>query len=331
MSGGFASVIKTLEGDVPLGLGIVVVIIGLLLRVISPFEIFVELWLISVAGTVIVGFGLLIVVVGLIHFLTDKGLGQTSKKEEKHISQKEFDKKYSEVSLANSSASVQAIKAMAIDRKPLNRKEIAEKASLSNTHTGHVLKSFLKMGYVLEFQVRDTFYYALSEKGLKLYDDIQTLAQTQNSSQSQTAQNQLTDGWLQRKLPMPKSPYYSQTPLNGLRGLIPNNKQRILRHQLILILSFFGGLFIHFEVNSNTLLQATSMSTTPLLLTSAMLVWIASTILSTRKVAGKIGLIPLALAWTSGFTVASGDPLTSLGVTLIISSTAIGTFAALYK
>lgn len=328
---GFASVVKTLESDVCLGLGIVVVIIGLLLRVISPFEIFVELWLVSVAGTVIVGFGLLIVVVGLIHFLTDKGLGQTSEKEEKHISQKQFDKKYSEVNLANSSASVQAIKAMAMDRKPLNRKEIAEKASLSNTHTGNVLKSFLKMGYVLEFQVRDTCYYALSEKGLKLYNDIQTLAQTQNSSQSQTVQNLLKDGWLQRKLSMPKSPYYSQTQLNGLRGLIPNNKQRILCHQLILTLSFFGGLFIHFGVTSNTLLQATSMSTTALLLTSTMLVWIASTILYTCKVAGKIGFIPLALAWTSGLIVASGDPLTSLGVTLIISSTAIGTFAMLYK
>lgn len=322
MSDRFASLMRTFDNDTSLGLGIIVLIIGFLLRFVSPIEVFVELWLFSVAGTIVLGLGLLLVGAGLIRFLTDTESTHSLNEEKRPISQKEFEKKYSGMSLANSSASVQAIETLAKERKPLNRKEIAEKSGLSNTYAAHVLKSFVKKGYVLEFQARGSFYYALAEKGLKLSEDIKAATQTQKSPQSESTQRKLEDSWLHKH----KSPYYSEKPTNGSRGLMPN-KQRILRQQLVLVFGFLGGLFIHFGVS----FSASTLTAIPVLLTLAMLAWLSATILCARKVAGSLGVITLALAWLSGFIVIRGEPLTSLGVTLLMSSTTIGALAALYS
>jgi DNA-binding MarR family transcriptional regulator len=330
MSDGLASHYRTFETHTYLGLGIAVVIIGLLLRFVSPIEVFVELWLISVTGTVILGLGFLIVVVGLVRFLANKDLIHPSNKEEKHISQKEFEKKYSEASLTNSSANAKTVETMAKERNPLNRKEIAEKTGLSNTHASHVLKSFVKNGYVLEFKVRDTFYYVLADKGLRFSEDIKAVAKNQESIQFEPAQHKLREAWLQRKLPEPKFPNHGGRPMNGLHELTLD-KQRILRQQLVLAFGFLGGLFTHFMVGFETLLEATRMSAIPFLIVLTVIVCLASTILGARRVAGSLGVLALALAWISGFIVVRGDPLMSVGVTLLMGSTAIGAFAVLYS
>jgi hypothetical protein len=61
------------------------------------------------------------------------------------------------------------------------------------------------------------------------------------------------------------------------------------------------------------------------------LCWAVATILCAVKVAGGLGVVTLALAWLSGFIVIKGDPLMSVGVTLLMSSVMMGAFLALYS
>lgn len=315
MSDRFASLLRTVEDNTFLGLGIVVLVIGFLLHFISPIEVFVEVWLFSLAGTIVLGLGLLLLGTGFIRFLADANSAHSLN--EKPISQKEFEKKYSEISLANSSAGTQAIEALAEEIKPLNRKEIAEKSGLSYTYAANVLKSFVEKGYVLEFQVRGVFYYALAEKGLRLCEDIKAAASVQKPIQPESMRCTLADSWLHKN----KSPYYSEKPTGG--SLLP--KQRILLQQLVLIFGFLGGLFIHFGLNIGT----GTLSTTSVLLTLTVFVWLVTAILCARRVTGSLGIITLALAWVSGYIVTVGEPLTSLGIMLLMSSTTLGAFAAL--
>jgi predicted transcriptional regulator len=282
---------------------------------VSPIEVFVEVWLFSLAGTVVLGLGLLLVGTGFIRFLADANSAHSLSN--KPISQKEFEKKYPEISLANSSAGTQAIEALAEESKPMNRKEIEEKSGLSNTYAANVLKSFVEKGYVLEFQVRGVFYYALAEKGLRLCEDIKAAASMQKPIQPASARCTLADSWTHKN----KSPYYSEKPTGGSRRLLP--KQRMILQQLVLIFGFLGGLYIHFGLNIGTL------STTSVLLTLTVFAWLATAILCARRVTGSLGIITLALAWVSGYIVIVGEPLTSLGIMLLMSSTTLGAFAAL--
>lgn len=315
MSDGFASLLRAFEDNTFLGLGVLVVLAGLFLPLVSPIEVFVEVWVLSLAGTILLGLGVLLIGAGLVHLLTDKGSIDSSNK--RAISQGEFERKYSDMNLADSSANVQAIEALAKESKPLNRKEIAEKSGLSITYATHVLKSFVEKGYVLEFQVRGVLYYALAEKGLKLCEDFKATASGQKLIQPVSNQRVLADSWLRKN----RSLYYSEKATGGSCRLAP--KQRILLQQLVLAFGFSGGLFVHFGFNAGIL------SATSVLLILAIFAWLAVTVLCARTVAGSLGIVTLVLAWTSGFIVIVGEPLTTLGVTLLMSSTTIGALAAL--
>jgi DNA-binding MarR family transcriptional regulator len=317
MSDRFASLLRIVEDNTFLGLGIVILAIGFLLRFVSPIEVFVEVWLFSLAGTIILGLGLLLVGTGFIRFLADANSVHSLSK--KPISQKEFEKKYSEIGLANSSSGTQAIEALAKESKPLSRKEIAEKSGLSNTHAANALKSFVEKGYVLEFQVRGVFYYTIAQKGLRLCEDIKSSASVQKLIQSKSARWTLADSWLNKN----KSPYYSEKRTGGSRRLLP--KQKILLQQLVLIFGFLGGLYIHLGLNFGTL------STISVILTLTVFAWLATSILCARRVTGSLGIITLALACMAGYIVVVGEPFTSLGIMLLMSSTTLGAFAALYS
>lgn len=322
MSDRLASLIRTFDNDVSLGLGVVVVIIGFLLRFVSPIQVLVEMWLFSVVGTVVIGLGFLLLVVGLIRFFTDKVTINSFDEEGRPLSKKEFKKKYSEIDLAKSSTSFQAIETLAKEAKPLNRKEIAEKSGLSSTHTANMLKPFVKKGYVLEFQARGSLYYVLPEKGVRLSEDFKAATQGQKSPQPERSERKFENSWLNKH----RSPYYSEKSTNCTHKPLPN-KQRILLQQLALVFGFLGGLFTHFALNFSTY----APPTIPSLLALTTIAWLVGTILSARKVAGSLGLMTLALAWTSGFIVLGGEPLMSVGITLLMSSTAIGAFAVLYS
>lgn len=323
MSNRIPSLIRAFDKDASLGLGIVVLVIGFLLRFVSPIEIFVELWLFSVAGTVVLALGLLLVVAGFIRLFTDKESDHSLNDGTRLVSKKDLEKKYSEIGLTDSSSGLEAVKTLAEVGKPLSRKEISEKSGLSNTRLAEVLKPFVKKSYATEFEVRGSLYYVLTEKGLRLSEDIKAATQRQEPTQSENMRHMLKENWSQKKLNEHKPTYHD--------GKVVTTKQRILREQLALVLGFFGGLFIHFGIGFGMLSIFTQVSTIPLILTLSMIVWLASTILFTRRAVGNLGVITLALAWISGFIVVRGDPLTSMGVTLLTSSMAIGAFAGLYS
>jgi len=238
--------------------------------------------------------------------------------QERTLSRKDLKRKYSEIGLAKSST-VQAMETLAKEGKPLNRKEIAEKSGLSASQTANVLKPFVKKGYVLEFQARGTLYYVLAEKGIRLCEDLKASTQVQKTGQNDSLRHRLEETWH-------KSPYYSGEAISGAHRPI-SIKEKIVLEQLVLVFGFFGGLFIHFRVDVN----AFGLSTIPLLLALATIAWLAVSVLGARKLAGTMGVTTLALAWMSGFILINGEPLTSLGVTLLMSSTAIGAFAVLYS
>jgi len=316
MSDRFTSLLTVLENNTFLGLGVLAILAGIVLPFVSPIQMFVKVWMGSVAGTVLLGLGVLLIGTGLVHCLTGKG-SVHSLREKKPISQKEFEKKYSEMSLTHTSVNAQAIEVLAKENKPLNRKEIAEKSGMSLGYAAHVLKHFVENGYVLEFQVRGVFYYALSEKGLRLCEDFETAASVQKPIQRESARDMLTENWLHKH----NSPYYNESSRVSSSKMTP--KERIVLQQLVLVSGFLGGLFVHFGIGTG-MLSATSG-----LLTLAAFAWLAITVLCSRKVAGSLGVVTLALACMSGFIVMVGDPLTSLGVILLMSSTTIGALAAL--
>ncbi len=319
MSDSLKSLMRTFDNDVSLGLGIVVVMIGLLLRYVSPFEVFVEMWLFSVLGTVVLGVGFLLVVVGFIRLFTDGDSGHSGGK---HLSHKEFEKKYPEISLTNSSSTSKTIETLADERKPLNRKEIAERSGLSIPHTANLLKMLVKKGFVLEFQARGSYYYALAEKGLRLSEDIKAPDQTVTLAPSSSTRYRLVESWVHKH----SSPYYKEKQIKAKRWL-KTGKRMIIGQQLMIALGFLGGLFLHFGFNT----IAAASQTTSLVLTVAVLSWLTITIICAVKVAGGLGAVTSALAWLSGFIIIKGDPLMSVGVTLIMSSVMIGAFVALYS
>jgi predicted transcriptional regulator len=312
---------RAFDKTTTLGLGVVVMVIGLLLRFVSPFEVLVELWLFSAVGVIVVGLGLLLVAVGVISLLADRE-SIDSLNGRKPISRKQFEKRYSGMSLADSSIGAHAVEALAKSEKPLNRKEIAEASGSSNAHAANMLKSLVNRGYILEFQIRGAYYYVLSQKGLRLSQDIRAMAEGQKSPPTVVPQIEFKQSMLQRIAHGYRAPYTRGKPIDGQRRLIPG-RQRILRQQLVLTSGFLGGLFIHFEAYFATLMPAT-----PFLVTLATLAWLASTALCAHRVGGRLGIMTLVLAWVSGFIVATGDPFMSLGVMLLISSVAIGAFAA---
>ena len=319
MSDRLKSLLKTFDNDVSISMGVVVVVIGLLLRYVSPFEVFVEMWLFSVLGTVVLGVGFLLVVVGFIRLVTDRNSGHNGGKP---LSHKEFEQKYSEIDLSSSCSGAKTIHTLAEERKPLSRKEIAKRSCSSVSHAANLLTSFVKKGYVLELQARGGYYYALTEKGVRLSEDIKAASQAQKLTPSGSTRGNLVESWLHKQ----SSPYYKEKLAKVPRGLKPG-KQAIIGQQMIIAFGFLGGLFVHFAVNSNVLASQTIL----LEIALATLAWFGVTILCTLKVAGNLGIITLALAWASGFIIIRGDPLMSVGVTLLMSSVAMSAFLALYS
>jgi predicted transcriptional regulator len=310
---------RTFDNDVSLGLGIVVVMIGLLLRYVSPFEVFVEMWLFSVLGTVVLGVGFLLVVVGFIRLFTDRDLDHG---EEKHLSHKEFEKKYSEIGLTNSSSTKKTVETLADEIKPLSRKEIAERSGLSIPHTANLLKTLVKKGFVLEFQARGSYYYALAEKGLRLSEDIKAPDQTVTLASSSSTRCRLAESWIHKH----SSPYYKEKQRKA-KSWLKTGKRMIIGQELTIALGFLGGLFLHFGFNA----IVAASNTMSLALIVIVLSWLTITILCAVKVAGGLGAVTSTLAWLSGFIIIKGDPLMSVGVTLIMSSVMIGAFVALYS
>lgn len=322
MSDRFLTLMRALDKSTSLGIGIIIVVIGLLLRFFPPIEVFVELWLFSLAGTVVLGLGLLMVAVGLISFLAgNESVGPSD--ERRPITQKQLEKKHHGVSLADSSAGVHAVEALANVGKPLSRKEIAEGSGLTTAQVAYVLKSFVSKGYVAEFQVRGASYYALVEKGLRLCEDIRATSLQEKSPKPDGRDVKLKESWKQRRMHGNNMPYYDRQEMAGFYGLKPV-KQRILRQQVVLIFGFLGGLFLNFGVN----LGACMPTAMPWMLALTMVIWLVSTIFSARKVGGALGIMTLSLAWVSGFIVPRGDPLMSLGIVLLMGSVTIGAFAA---
>ncbi|MFX0198662.1 MAG: helix-turn-helix domain-containing protein [Candidatus Hodarchaeota archaeon] len=68
---------------------------------------------------------------------------------------------------------MQVIQELTEAEKPLSIKEIATRTNLSKIYTRGILKSLIKQEYVLEFKMGGrTLYYLLTEKGLKLSQEI---------------------------------------------------------------------------------------------------------------------------------------------------------------
>jgi DNA-binding transcriptional regulator GbsR (MarR family) len=320
MSDRFKSLMNTLDKDTSLGLGMVVLIMGFLLRFVSPIEVFVDLWLFSVMGTVVLALGLLLIVAGLIRFLTDRDgvhpLGRL-------ISRKDFERKYSEIGLADSSTSVKTIETLAKTKKPMNKKEIAHESGVSSSQVAQAIKSFVKKGFVTELQVRTSSYYVLAEKGVKFSQDLEVANQKRDIAPSVNVERKLRGSWLKRKLHEHQTAHSDKMPISV--------KEKILREQIVLISGFLGGLFIHFGVCFGVFSLSPQGQTIPFLLTLTAFAWLAATILCAQKVVGRFGVITLTMAWMSGFMVANGDPFTTLGVTVLMSSVGIGAFAELYS
>lgn len=86
---------------------------------------------------------------------------------------KELEKEYPSIVISSSSANVRVIETLTKAEKPLNRKEIANKANLSEIYTRDILKTLVGKDYVLEFQLGGrTHYFLLTEKGLRLSKEI---------------------------------------------------------------------------------------------------------------------------------------------------------------
>ena len=223
MSNRFASLMKTLDKDTSLGLGIVVMMMGFLLRFVSPIEVFGEMWLFSLMGTVVLALGLLLIVAGVIHFLMDRdSINPLSR----FISQKDFARKCSEIGLADSTTGIKTIEAMAKAKKPMNRKEIVHESGLSNVNVAQALKSFVKNGLVTELQVRNASYYVLAGKGVKLSEDIEAPHQKQDAAPSDDVERRLRGNWLKRKLHEHQSAHHDKMPLSI--------KEKVMRQQLII-------------------------------------------------------------------------------------------------
>lgn len=318
MSDQLKSLMKTFDNDVSLGMGVVVVVIGLLLRYVSPFEVFVEMWLFSVLGTVVLGVGFLLVVVGFIRIFTDRN---EDHEEGKPVSQEDLQKRYPEMGSVNSASGAATIGTLAEERKPLSRKEIAERSGLSVPNAANLLKFLVKKGFVMEFQARGVYYYALAEKGVRLSQDFKAAAQNRTSNPSASTGRVVGESWLHKH----SSPYYKAKPPKVSRRLKP--KQMIVGQQAVIIFGFVGGLFVNFLLN----LSAAASQTIMLEIGLAIACWVTATVLCAVKVAGGLGAVTLALAWLSGFIVIRGDPLMSVGVTLLMSSVMMGAFLALYS
>jgi predicted transcriptional regulator len=321
MSDKFKSLMNTLDKDTSLGLGIVVLIMGFLLRFVSPIEIFVDLWLFSAMGTVVLALGLLLIVAGLIRFLTDRdGVHPL----DRLITRKDFERKYSEIGLTDSSTGVKTIETLAKTKKPMNKKEIAHESGLSSSQVAQTIKSFLKKGFVAELQVRTSSYYVLAEKGVKFSQDLEVAKnQKPNIAPSVNVERKLKGSWVKRKLHEHQTAHSDKMPISI--------KEKIMREQIILIFGFLGGLFIHFGVGFGLFSLNLQGQMIQFLLTLSAFAWLAATILCAQRAIGKFGIITLAMAWMSGLVVANGDPFTTLGVTVLMSSVGIGAFAELYS
>jgi len=261
-----------------------------------------------------------LIVAGLIRFLTDREsinpLGRL-------ISRKDFERKYSEIGLADSSTGSKTIETLAKTKKPMNKKEIVHASGLSSSQVAQAMKSFVNKGFVTEFQVRTSAYYVLTEKGVKLSQDIEVASQKRETASTTDVERKLKGSWLKRMLHEHQTAHLNKMPMSI--------KQKIIREQVVLAFGFLGGLFIHFGVSVGVFSIVPQGQTISLLLTLAAVAWLGSTILCARRAVGNFGVITLALAWLSGFIVAKGDPLTTLGVTFLISSIGIGAFAELYS
>lgn len=320
MSDRFRSLMNVLDKDTSLGLGMVILVMGFLLRFVSPIEVFSELWVFSVIGTVVLALGLLLIVAGLIRFLTDRDgvhpLGRL-------ISRKDFEKEYSEMGLADSPTRVKTIETLAKTKKPMNKKEIAHESGLSISQVAQTIKSFVKKGFVTELQVRTSSYYVLAEKGVKFSHDLEVANQKIDIAPSVNVERKLKGSWLKRKLHEHQTAQSDKMPISA--------KEKIMREQIILVFGFLGGLFIHFGVGFGVFSLSPQGQTVQFLLTLSVFAWLAVTILCAQRAVGKFGIITLAMAWMSGLVVANGDPFTTLGVTVLMSSVGIGAFAELYS
>jgi predicted DNA-binding transcriptional regulator len=94
--------------------------------------------------------------------------------EGKLVPLKQLQKRYEDISLAGTPGNVKVMDVLVKAEKPLNKAEIAKRAGLSEAYVRDKLKVFLKGKYVLEFRMGKprTFYYLLTEGGLKLSKEI---------------------------------------------------------------------------------------------------------------------------------------------------------------
>jgi DNA-binding transcriptional regulator GbsR (MarR family) len=320
MSDKLASLMKTLDRDTSLGLGIVVMIMGFLLRFVSPIEVFGEFWVFSMMGTIVLALGLLLIIAGVIHFLMDK---ESVNPLNRFISRKDLARKYPGISFDGSNTVVKTIEVMARTKKPMNRKEITRESGLSSNSVAQALKSFAKKGLVTELQIRNTSYYVLADRGLKLHEDIDAPHQKEDGTATEDVQKRLRGSWLKRKLHEHQTARGDKMPMTI--------KEKVIRGQAVLAFGFVGGLFVHFGLTFDIFALSPQGELFPFLMTLVVLSWIASTVVCARKVVGNFGLVTLTLAWMSGFILVNGDPFTTLGVTLLISSVGIGAFAELYS
>src|SRR3990170_3159753 len=87
----------------------------------------------------------------------------------KLIPLKDLEKEYPQISLSGTRGNVRVMDILTNAEKPLNKREIAKSAGLTEGYTRDILKKLIKKEYVLEFQLGGrVLYYLLTEKGLKL-------------------------------------------------------------------------------------------------------------------------------------------------------------------
>jgi len=91
----------------------------------------------------------------------------------KLMSLEDLTKEYPEITLSRSSGNTKVIETLTKTEKPLNRKDIAKRTGLSTAYARSILKKLVKEEYVLEVSFGSrVLYYLLTQKGLKLSEDI---------------------------------------------------------------------------------------------------------------------------------------------------------------
>jgi predicted transcriptional regulator len=88
---------------------------------------------------------------------------------------KDLEKQYPQISLSGTRGNIKVVDILIDAQKPLNRREIAKSAGMTEGYTRDILKRLIKKGYAIEFRLGGrALYYLLTEKGLKLAKEVTT-------------------------------------------------------------------------------------------------------------------------------------------------------------